>query len=84
MRYLFSALFVIAFEELEKALSTAQKTEEAQRKLKAEMDEQIKAVERASEEERLRLQNELGRVRQEAVSMMKVRVTLIRMVPVPC
>ncbi|KAM7336852.1 hypothetical protein ACRRTK_002971 [Alexandromys fortis] len=60
-----------AFEELEKALSTAQKTEEAQRKLKAEMDEQIKAVERASEEERLRLQNELGRVRQEAISMMK-------------
>ncbi|XP_041532701.1 golgin subfamily A member 4 isoform X3 [Microtus oregoni] len=60
-----------AFEELEKALSAAQKTEEAQRKLKAEMDEQIKAVERASEEERLRLQNELGRVRQEAVSMMK-------------
>ncbi|XP_057622266.1 golgin subfamily A member 4 isoform X3 [Chionomys nivalis] len=60
-----------AFEELEKALSTAQKTEEAQRKLKAEMDERIKAVERASEEERLRLQNELGRVRQEAVSMMK-------------
>nr|XP_048279736.1 golgin subfamily A member 4 isoform X4 [Myodes glareolus] len=60
-----------AFEELEKALSTAQKTEEAQRKLKAEMDEQIKAVERASEEERLRLQHELGRVRQEAVSMMK-------------
>ncbi|KAH0513170.1 Golgin subfamily A member 4, partial [Microtus ochrogaster] len=60
-----------AFEELEKALSTAQKTEEAQRKLKAEMDEQIKAVERASKEECLRLQNELGRVRQEAVSMMK-------------
>lgn len=79
-----SALFVIAFEELEKALSTAQKTEEAHRKLKAEMDEQIKAVERASEEERLRLQHELGRVRQEAISMMKVRVTLIIMVPVPC
>lgn len=84
MRYLFSALFIVAFEELEKALSTAQKTEEAQRKLKAEMDEQIKAVERASEEERLRLQHELGRVRQEAVNMMKVRVTLIRMVPAPC
>lgn len=84
MRYLFSSLSIVAFEELEKALSTAQKTEEAQRKLKAEMDEQIKAVERASEEERLRLQRELGRVRQEAVSMMKVRVTLIRMVPAPC
>lgn len=84
MRYLFSSLSIVAFEELEKALSTAQKTEEAQRKLKAEMDEQIKAVERASEEERLRLQHELGRVRQEAVNMMKVRVTLIRMVPAPC
>ncbi|XP_021507889.1 golgin subfamily A member 4 isoform X4 [Meriones unguiculatus] len=60
-----------AFEELEKALSTAQKTEEAQRKMKAEMDEQIKAVERASEEERLRLQQELSRVRQEAASMVK-------------
>ncbi|XP_027271141.1 golgin subfamily A member 4 isoform X3 [Cricetulus griseus] len=60
-----------AFEELEKALSTAQKTEEAQRRMKAEMDEQIKAVERASEEERLRLQQELSRVRQEAVNMMK-------------
>lgn len=33
-----------AFEELEKALSTAQKTEEARRKLKAEMDEQIKTT----------------------------------------
>ncbi|XP_050996508.1 golgin subfamily A member 4 isoform X1 [Acomys russatus] len=57
-----------AFEELEKALSTAQKTEEAQRRMKAEMDEQMKAVERASEEERLRLQQELSRVRQEAIS----------------
>ncbi|XP_028623083.1 golgin subfamily A member 4 isoform X2 [Grammomys surdaster] len=60
-----------AFEELEKALSTAQKTEDAQRRMKVEMDEQIKAVERASEEERLRLQHELSRVRQEAVSMAK-------------
>lgn len=60
-----------AFEELEKALSTAQKTEDAQRRMKVEMDEQIKAVERAGEEERLRLQHELSRVRQEAVSMAK-------------
>ncbi|XP_055457799.1 golgin subfamily A member 4 isoform X2 [Psammomys obesus] len=60
-----------AFEELEKALSTAQKTEEAQKRMKAEMDEQIKAVERASEEERLRLQQELSRMRQEAASMVK-------------
>uniref|UniRef100_A0A8C6GHU9 Golgin A4 n=1 Tax=Mus spicilegus TaxID=10103 RepID=A0A8C6GHU9_MUSSI len=60
-----------AFEELEKALSTAQKTEDAQRRMKMEMDEQMKAVERASEEERLRLQHELSRVRQEAASMAK-------------
>ncbi|XP_031201714.1 golgin subfamily A member 4 isoform X3 [Mastomys coucha] len=60
-----------AFEELEKALSTAQKTEDAQRRMKVEMDEQIKAVERAGEEERLRLQSELSRVRQEAASMAK-------------
>ncbi|XP_029337863.1 golgin subfamily A member 4 isoform X5 [Mus caroli] len=60
-----------AFEELEKALSTAQKTEDAQRRMKVEMDEQMKAVERASEEERLRLQHELSRVRQEAASMVK-------------
>ncbi|GAB1294792.1 Golgin subfamily A member 4 [Apodemus speciosus] len=60
-----------AFEELEKALSTAQKTEEAQRRMKMEMAEQIKAAERAGEEERLRLQHELSRVRQEAASMAK-------------
>ncbi|XP_052042977.1 golgin subfamily A member 4 isoform X3 [Apodemus sylvaticus] len=60
-----------AFEELEKALSTAQKTEEAQRRMKVEMEEQIKAAERAGEEERLRLQHELSRLRQEAASMAK-------------
>ncbi|XP_049622321.1 golgin subfamily A member 4-like isoform X2 [Suncus etruscus] len=56
-----------AFEELEKALSTAQKSEEAWRKMKAEKDEQIKMIEKASEEERLRLQQELSRVKQEVV-----------------
>lgn len=76
MRYLFSAVFIIAFEELEKALSTAQKTEEARRKMKAEMDEQIKAIEKASEEERIRLQQELSRVKQEVVDVMKVRIIL--------
>ena len=76
MRYLFSAVFIIAFEELEKALSTAQKTEEARRKMKAEMDEQIKAIEKASEEERIRLQQELSRVTQEVVYVMKVRIIL--------
>ncbi|XP_044790059.1 golgin subfamily A member 4 isoform X5 [Bubalus bubalis] len=60
-----------AFEELEKALSTAQKTEEARRKMKAEMDEQIKAIEKASEEERVRLQQELSCVKQEVVDVMK-------------
>ncbi|XP_042759700.1 golgin subfamily A member 4 isoform X2 [Panthera leo] len=60
-----------AFEELEKALSTAQKTEEARRKMKAEMDEQIKAIEKAREEERTILQNELSRVKQEVVDVMK-------------
>ncbi|XP_005383764.1 PREDICTED: golgin subfamily A member 4 isoform X2 [Chinchilla lanigera] len=60
-----------AFEELEKALSTAQKTEEARRKMKEEMDEQIKAIERASEQERISLQQELSRVKQEAVDIMK-------------
>lgn len=74
MRYLFSALFLIAFEELEKALSTAQKTEESRRKMKAEMDEQIKAVEKAREEERTVLQRELSRVKQEVVDAMKVRI----------
>lgn len=76
MRYLFSAVFIIAFEELEKALSTAQKTEEARRKMKAEMDEQIKAIEKTSEEERIRLQQELSLVKQEVVDVMKVRVIL--------
>ncbi|XP_077630128.1 golgin subfamily A member 4 isoform X6 [Crocuta crocuta] len=60
-----------AFEELEKALSTAQKTEESRRKMKAEMDEQIKAVEKAREEERTVLQRELSRVKQEVVDAMK-------------
>ena len=76
MRYLFSAVFIIAFEELEKALSTAQQTEEARRKMKAEMDEQIKAIEKASEEERIRLQQELSRVKQEVVDVTKVRIIL--------
>lgn len=76
MRYLFSAVFIIAFEELEKALSTAQKTEESRRKMKAEMDEQIKAIEKKSEEERISLQQELSRVKQEVVDVKKVRIIL--------
>jgi phage regulator Rha-like protein len=73
---LFCAVFTTAFEELEKALSTAQKTEEARRKMKAEMDEQIKAIEKTSEEERINLQHELNRVKQEVVDIMKVRIIL--------
>ncbi|XP_043364735.1 LOW QUALITY PROTEIN: golgin subfamily A member 4 [Dermochelys coriacea] len=60
-----------AFEELEKALSTAQKVEEARKKLQAEMDEKIKAIEKTSEEERVNLQQELTRVKQEVVEIMK-------------
>ncbi|XP_032717116.1 golgin subfamily A member 4 isoform X5 [Lontra canadensis] len=60
-----------AFEELEKALSTAQKTEESRRKMKAEMDEQIKAIEKTREEERSSLQQELSRVKQEVVDVTK-------------
>ncbi|XP_006161129.1 golgin subfamily A member 4 isoform X3 [Tupaia chinensis] len=60
-----------AFEELEKALSTAQKTEEARRKMKAEMDEKIKAIEKTNEEERTSFQQELSRVKQEVVDTMK-------------
>lgn len=65
-----------AFEELEKALSIAQKTEEARKKLQTEMDEKIKAVEKASEEERVNLQRELTRVKQEVVEIMKVKTLL--------
>ncbi|XP_006890659.1 PREDICTED: golgin subfamily A member 4 isoform X1 [Elephantulus edwardii] len=60
-----------AFEELEKALSTAQKTEDARKKMKAEMDEQIKAIEKTSEAERVSLQQELSRVKLEVVDIMK-------------
>lgn len=37
------------------------------------MDEKIKAVEKASEEERVNLQQELTRVKQEVVEIMKVK-----------
>ena len=44
--------------------------------MKAEMEEQIKAIEKTSEEERNRLQQELGHVKQEVVDVMKVRIIL--------
>ncbi|XP_078544395.1 golgin subfamily A member 4 isoform X1 [Lissotriton helveticus] len=60
-----------AFEELEKALRTSQKTEEARKKGKVQMEEQIKAIEIASEDERKNLQQELSRAKQEVVDIMK-------------
>lgn len=44
--------------------------------MKAEMDEQIKALEKKSEEERTSLQQELSRVKQEVVDVKKVRIIL--------
>lgn len=44
--------------------------------MKAEMDEQIKAIEKTSEEERIHLQQELSRVKQEVIDIMKVRIIL--------
>uniref|UniRef100_A0A673NKI9 Golgin subfamily A member 4-like n=1 Tax=Sinocyclocheilus rhinocerous TaxID=307959 RepID=A0A673NKI9_9TELE len=60
-----------AFEELERALSVAQRAEEARRQLQVSMEEQVKQVEKASEEERRNLQQELTRVKQEVVTIMK-------------
>lgn len=61
-----------AFEELERALGVAQRAEEARRQLQVTMEEQVKQVEKASEEERRNLQQELTRVKQEVVTIMKV------------
>lgn len=62
----------VAFEELEKALGVAQRAEEARRQLQVQLEEQVKEVERASEEDRKSLQQELTRVKQEVVTIMKV------------
>lgn len=62
-----------AFEELERALGVAQKAEEARKQLQVQLEEQVREVERAGEEERKSLQQELTRVKQEVVSIMKVR-----------
>lgn len=61
-----------AFEELERALGVAQRAEEARRQLQVRMEEQVKQVEKTSEEERRSLQQELTRVKQEVVTIMKV------------
>lgn len=63
---------ILAFEQLEKAVAATQNTEEAQKMGKQRMDEQIIAIEKASEEERVNLQKELTRVKQEVVDIMKV------------
>ncbi|XP_078254022.1 golgin subfamily A member 4 isoform X3 [Rhinoraja longicauda] len=60
-----------AFEELERALVAAQKSEDKHKRLKEEMESHITAVEQAGEEERKNMQQELKRVKQEAVNIMK-------------
>ncbi|XP_061601631.1 golgin subfamily A member 4 isoform X2 [Cololabis saira] len=64
-----------AFEELERALGVAQRAEEARKQLQVQLqvqlEEQVKEVEMAGEEERKNLQQELTRVKQEVVSIMK-------------
>lgn len=67
----------IAFEELERALGVAQRAEEARKQLQVQLEEQVKVIERASEEERKSLQQELTRVKQEVVTIMKVRKGLL-------
>ncbi|XP_034277942.1 golgin subfamily A member 4 isoform X6 [Pantherophis guttatus] len=67
-----------AFEQLEKALSAAQLAEEAHRKVQAEMDEKMKAVEKANEEECVILQQELTRVKEE------VRILELENSPTKC
>lgn len=64
--------FCAAFEELERALAAAQRAEEARKQLQVQMAEQVQEVERTSEEERKSLQQELTRVKQEVVTIMKV------------
>lgn len=66
-----------AFEELERALGVAQRAEEARKQLQVQLEEQVKEVERAGEEERKSLQQELTRVKQEVVTIMKVRKGLL-------
>lgn len=55
----------------------AQRAEEARRQLQVSMEEQVKQVEKAGEEERRSLQQELTRVKQEVVTIMKVCTLII-------
>lgn len=55
----------------------AQRAEEARKQLQVQLEEQVKEVERVGEEERKSLQQELSRVKQEVVSIMKVRPQIL-------
>jgi len=54
----------------------AQRAEEARKQLQVQLEEQVKEVERVGEEERKSLQQELSRVKQEVVSILKVRLQI--------
>ncbi|XP_061693001.1 golgin subfamily A member 4 isoform X2 [Syngnathoides biaculeatus] len=60
-----------AFEELERALGSAHRAEEARKQLQIQMEAQMSEAERVNEEERKSLQQELTRVKQEVVTIMK-------------
>ncbi|XP_038665754.1 golgin subfamily A member 4 isoform X2 [Scyliorhinus canicula] len=60
-----------AFEELEKALVAAQRSEDRRKKLKQEMEKQKTALEQSSEEQQRSLQQELTRVKLEMVNVLK-------------
>ena len=58
-------------------MGIAQRAEEARKQLQVQLEEQVKEVEREGEEERKSLQQELSRVKQEVVSIMKVRMQIL-------
>ncbi|XP_019725898.1 golgin subfamily A member 4 isoform X3 [Hippocampus comes] len=60
-----------AFEELERAMASAHKAEEARKQLQVQMEERMREAEQINEEERKSLQQELTRVKQEVVTIMK-------------
>lgn len=68
--------FHYSFEELGESPEYSPENRRSTEKMKAEMDEQIKAIEKAREEERVRLQQELSCVKQEVVDVTKVRIIL--------
>lgn len=74
---MFVLFLIIAFEELERALGVAQKAEEARKQLQVQLEERVKEVERVNEEDRKSLQEKLTRVKQEVVTIMKVRKRLL-------